>query len=204
MKKLLIFDFDGVLEDTFELSYDLFKVQLPNLKRTEYKSWFDGNLYIQLKKKDIKINMSTYYLEYTKALLTLKIKPEWQIIFEQLSHEFSFAIISSSPGGAIEQYLLNNNIDRYFDYVWGYEKHSSKVEKIQLLLKNYSGSRKDCWFITDTLGDLFEGAKVQIPCVAVSWGFHSREQLERASPEAVVNTPEELLEFIVSKKTHES
>ena len=66
MKKLLIFDFDGVLEDTFKLSFGFFKEQFSILTQDDYRSWFDGNFYKTIKEKKIPINIQLYYDQYAK------------------------------------------------------------------------------------------------------------------------------------------
>ena len=44
MIKEIIFDFDGVIHDTFEENYKI-NVELNHgISREEYKSWFDGKL----------------------------------------------------------------------------------------------------------------------------------------------------------------
>ena len=45
MKKLLIFDFDGVLEDTFDWNFRVARKRYANLDKEEYRGWFDGNIY---------------------------------------------------------------------------------------------------------------------------------------------------------------
>ncbi len=199
MKKLLIFDFDGVLEDTFELSYTLFKKQLPDLAREEYRTWFDGNLYAHLKEQNIQLDMHTYYAGYAEALSLVNMRPEWSSILKKLHSAFSLAAVSSSPGEAIGEYLSRNTVRNYFEEVWGYEKNASKVEKIQLLTESHHLSPQNCWFITDTLGDIRESKKAGVPCIAVTWGFHSRGHLEQGSPNATVETPQQLLEFLLAE-----
>jgi phosphoglycolate phosphatase-like HAD superfamily hydrolase len=53
-------------------------------------------------------------------------------------------------------------------------------------------SPKSHLFITDTLGDLKEAAKVGLPAIAVSWGVHSPDRLGQGNALMIVHTVEEL------------
>ena len=48
MKKAVIFDFDGVIGDTFDFCYGPYKEVQPELTKDEYRSWFSGNIYDKL------------------------------------------------------------------------------------------------------------------------------------------------------------
>lgn len=197
MKKLLIFDFDGVIEDTFELSFELFKEQFKKLTHDEYRSYFDGNFYEVVKEKKLPVNIAEYYLKYSSAMKDNVINPEIKSVLSDLHDTFSFSIVSSSPENVINEYLERNGIDSFFDHVWGALKNTSKVEKLEELLKEYSIEKDDCWFITDTLGDIYEAAEVGIRSVAVTWGYHPLERLKKGNPAVIVDTPKELLDFLI-------
>src|SRR3989344_9550761 len=100
MKKLLIFDFDGVLEDTFELSFEFFKEQFSILTQDDYRSWFDGIFYKTIKEKKIPINIQLYYDQYAKALKEKVIAPEMKDVLLKLNKVSSLSIVSSSHDDA--------------------------------------------------------------------------------------------------------
>ncbi len=197
MKKLLIFDFDGVVEDSFELSFKFFKEQFDTLTHDDYRSWFDGNFYKTIKEKNIPIDINLYYENYAAALKERIIAPEMKKVLIRLNKIFSLSIVSSSHDDAINEYLQRNNIEGLFDQVWGVNKHASKVEKLEGLISEHSIPKEDCYFITDTLGDIRESNEVGIKAIAVTWGFHPRERLEQGHPAVIVDTPQELLDFLL-------
>lgn len=45
--KAIIFDFDGIIHDTFELAYEIHKQFNPENTREKYRSYFDGNLFLE-------------------------------------------------------------------------------------------------------------------------------------------------------------
>lgn len=200
MKKLLIFDFDGVIEDTFELSFGFFKKQFPDITREEYRSLFDGNFYEVAKEKGIPMkDMGAFYLQYHSALKTITTDPAITRTLLALHERFTLAIVSSSFDDSIVAYLKGNDIAGLFSDVWGVKKNTSKVEKLEELVRKYGVRKKDSFFITDTLGDIREAAVAGIPAIAVTWGFHPKERLAQGNPSAIVSTPQELFELLSKK-----
>ena len=197
-KKLLIFDFDGVIENTFELSYGLLKEQFSELTHEEYRTWFDGNLFESLEAKGVKIDFDIFFERYGAALVETNIQENIKDALTKLSEQYSFAIVSSSHDEFLNTYLERNGIRDMFDQVWGMKKHLGKVEKIQSLEQEHGVSASDAWFITDTVGDIKEGAGADVPTIATTWGYHSREHLEEANPTAIVDSPEELVAYLKS------
>jgi len=195
-KKLLIFDFDGVIEDTFELGFGFFKEQVLELTHDEYRSWYDGNFYTLVKEKGVPLDMNIYYGQYALALKERIISPNIKEILIKLHEQFPLALVSSSHEVALNEYLERNGISGLFDQVWGVKKHASKTEKLKALIAEHKISPKDCWFVTDTVGDLKEAEEVSIKGIAVSWGFHSDKRLEQAKPAVVLNFPQELLTYL--------
>lgn len=45
IKKVVLFDFDGVLVDTFAASFGIYQAFNPGLDAERYRSFFDGNIY---------------------------------------------------------------------------------------------------------------------------------------------------------------
>jgi phosphoglycolate phosphatase-like HAD superfamily hydrolase len=51
-------------------------------------------------------------------------------------------------------------------------------------------------YVTDTSIDINDCKALGIPVVGVCWGYDTRNSLEAAGPDAIAETPEQLLEFI--------
>ena len=65
-----------------------------------------------------------------------------------------------------------------------------------MLLDKYKITSEDAVFITDTVGDIVEARECGVRSIAVSWGFHEIETLEKARPAKIVSTPADLLRAI--------
>lgn len=192
-KKVVIFDFDGVIADTFSFCYKI-RNEFSPLTQDEYRKWFEGNINDVLKIKP----HPNFFDSYTPQLLNCPPKEEVVETIKKLAKHKVLVIVSSTITSSIKPYLDNFGLTDYFKEILGNEIESSKIKKLQMVLGKYSISPSDTVYITDTLGDIKEAEKCGIKSIAVSWGYHPIETLERGKPYRIVNTPEEMLGAINS------
>lgn len=199
MKKLLIFDFDGVLEDTFDWNYEVAKKRYKNLNKEEYRSWFNGNIYEHPTVKAAgPMNIIEYFEEYKKGFVQRTIKSDYKDMLFALKPKYHLVIISSIDDDIINPYLERSKIDNLFEEVWGIRKKTSKVEKFKDFLSLYNISKDNCLFVTDTLGDIKEAHKVGIQSIGVTWGYQNRDTLEKGDPIKIVDAAQELAEYLLN------
>lgn len=197
--KLLMFDFDGVIADTFEMCW-----RINNLFRTkpltpdEYRALFKGNIYTSnddFQKLAEKVPVDTpFFLKYAEEIGAAPVFPGMIDATRRLAGraDIGAVIISSTVNPPIASYLAQHGIDDCFLELLGADVEKSKVKKIRTALDEFNVAPTDAVFITDTLGDIREAAKVDVRSVAVSWGFHERSLLEDGRPYAIADTPDEL------------
>ncbi|EKE18466.1 MAG: hypothetical protein ACD_9C00327G0002 [uncultured bacterium] len=189
--KTIIFDFDGVIHDTFELAHEIFG---ENMSKDEYRNLFNGNIHechkVEKEKHDGMHKLQREVFKSLKADENIKNK------LEMLSEKHVLFIVSSNQEEALNTYFQNNNFTHVFKEILGAESHQSKVEKFKYLFRKYDLKVKDCIFVTDTLGDILEGNKVGLRTIAVDFGFHERERLEKGNPFKIVSSFDEVMEVI--------
>ncbi len=185
MIKSIIFDFDGVIHDTLDIGYHMNKELYPELSLDEYKEIFTGNLY---KHKRITPEFEKRFFEMSyEYYKDLKIEKEIKDELIRLKKKFRLFIITSNKESILKRYFSDNNLSELFEDVMGFETHRSKVEKFKLLMNKHNLLKDECAFITDTLGDVLEGNEIGIKTIAVDFGFHSREVLERGNPSSIIS-----------------
>ena len=85
----------------------------------------------------------------------------------------------------------------YFDVVVAAEdteRHKPHGEPVLLALERLGAPREGAVYVGDAPFDIAAAKAAGIASIAVTWGkFHSRERLEQEEPDAIVDTPEELL-----------
>lgn len=204
-KKLLIWDFDGVIVDSFEIG---FKVNLeepvPAPTREDYRSLFMGNVYDHdvVKQSISKTGGSdTAFMDrYLAEMINLEPLPGMkELVTDLASSGVIQAIVSSTRTSNIEYFLSAHGMRDLFDDVLGSDVERSKVKKFKMLSEKYSVPLTEALFVTDTLGDLKEAEHVEMPAIAVSWGFHLNEHLEQGKSIALVHTVNKLKEVIEQK-----
>ena len=198
MKKLLIFDFDGVLEDTFDWNFEVAKKRYEGINKEDYRSWFNGNIYEHPTVLEAgPMNVKKYFDIYRKGFVGKKLKKELRRLIEDLNKKYNLVIISSISEDIIFPYLKRSNALHFFKDVWGCQTEMSKIKKFNRFLNKYKISKKDCLFITDTLGDIIESNKVGIKSVGVTWGYHTKENLSKGNPFFIAENFDELRHFLL-------
>lgn len=198
--KVLLFDFDGVIADTFAISYGSMKKIVSNPPDEDgYREWFNGNIY---DKEGVNLDGDRvspddpFFKLYVPLLMELEPIKEMADAIKELHKDYRMAVVSSTISSPIECYLDDHDLSRYFDKIYGGDVHKSKVIKIKMAFENLSAGPEDCLFITDTLGDMREAAKAGVKSLGVTWGFQKIESLQKGNPIAIANSPKELIEFL--------
>jgi phosphoglycolate phosphatase len=201
MKKLVIFDFDGVIVDTEELCYKIHKDVNGNLTWEQFQEFSEGNFHEGMEKavkENSYIIPHNFFELYEKGLSVISIHDIIRDSIVQLSKKDTLAIVSACGSLFISNFLEKENLTECFGDILGYEVHTSKVIKIASLLKKYNVNSNDAVFITDTLGDILEAKKCSVKSIGVTWGLHGKETLEKGNPVAIINDPRDLVNAIES------
>jgi phosphoglycolate phosphatase len=197
-KKFVLFDFDGVIANSFEVGFEVNKSVYPGLSENDYRSAFDGNI------NDWKESMARRNLnghrgadsasEYaTKLNSSVHIMPGIREVIVALGKEYALAVISSTLSHAIETFLAAHDLAGHFAWVMGTDVDRSKTQKIKMIFEKYGVTANDCVFITDTLGDIREAEAADVGTIAVTWGFQTAETLREGSPFRLVDSPDDIL-----------
>jgi len=207
MKKLLIFDYDGTLVDSLDVMTivinKLIKSSRPNnpLSKEEVANIFNVNFYEGMKNLGIDEKVIKNYSNEAKYFIKYKheIKPFEGIleVIKKLSQENTIVIISSNTTKVIEVFLKDTELEHYVKEIIGIEKETSKVKKIEYCKIKYGIENEFIFYVGDTTGDVIEGKKAQVKTVAVTWGFHDKEKLEKEQPDFMVEKPNDLLKLFL-------
>lgn len=205
MKKLVVFDFDGVVVDSFATAFSCLKglhekYQLPTLTKEKLEELFDGNLWENHARLGLEETQEKNLKEDLKKLLgnaqaDMPFFAGMSEVLTKLSQQYTLIILSSNHSATIKLLLEREGVTDAISIISGTETPGSKREKIQQLTQGSDGST---FFVTDTRGDILEAHGLPIHIVAVTWGYHSQERLAQAQPDMVVHSPEELLEYLQS------
>jgi phosphoglycolate phosphatase len=194
--KAIIFDFDGVICDTFESVYEVCKKFNNKITKEDIKKIFDGGIFNKIKYA-IKLNLRQIEKENGLDIYKdLKLNPAIKKELIKLSKNSELYIITANSIKNIKLFFVNNNFKNNFKKIYSSEHSFSKIKKFKMLFKDFNLKPEECLFITDTLGDIKEANKVGVKTIAVDFGYHERSRLEKGRPFEIISKFEDIKKTI--------
>lgn len=203
--RLLLFDFDGVISDSFVPLFEAVKAACReiglDLDEQQYRDLFLKN--VKQAEKDMVKDEKKF--QKLQELIREKVRSAYRrvklfefapALIKALGEQHLLAIISSTAPEVIMKKLGEYNLGKYFRSILGPERALSKQDKFKKILQEFSIPNHHVFFISDTVGDLLEGNQFGLKTIAVTWGFHDRSTLAQARPDFLIDTPHELLEIV--------
>lgn len=212
--KCAIFDLDGTLVNTITdlgLACDFLlkdKGIVPEWTEEDYKS-FVGNGAKLLVERAFRGTLSSEELEEQYSLFKVKyneIKMDHTHIYEGMYNTvckikelgIKTAVCTNKPNiaavGMVEELFGRN----FFDVVVGATDDIPKKPDTAMaykILKETGAAPDECVWIGDSSVDMESAINLGCGSIAVTWGFRSRESLERYNPSLIADAPEDILKF---------
>lgn len=194
MKKLVFFDFDGVLVDTLNVAYSINIEVNDDLSLDEYISFFEGNIHHRPLRSNgqHKNYHPDFYALYDHRSRELMIPEILKKILKELSEKYILVVISGTHTNSILKILDREGVRDLFKDILGPNVHTSKVSKIKMMLDKYGLLPEETAFVTDTNGDVREASECGVNSVAVTWGYHDHERLKKSQPAKIISNPLDL------------
>ena len=109
------------------------------------------------------------------------------------------AILSNKPDAAVQPLAR-----RYFDGLVSlgvgeleHVRRKPHPDMVEIAARRLNVSLNRCLYVGDTEVDIDTAKNAGIDCACVTWGFRTREQLNRAGATVIVDTPDELVSYIL-------
>lgn len=205
--KYLIFDFDGVIGDTYETT--IMAHCRHDSKKTRETAVSEMNTYFHNKPNHTRVHTKT-----AEEMIAIQ---NWTTTFGQIMHDIGFslfnefvseiekidtpykAIVSSGSQNYVKPALAATNIRP--THILAFEDHHSKEEKIELVCKDWNVPVSEVYYFTDSLPDIYELQNFIAPekLIGVSWGFCTSESLaQELDQKHILKAPADIRTLFVS------
>ena len=202
MIKVVLFDFDGVIGDTIDISLECINklADREGYNRIKIEDIRHRNLKDVLR-KDFKFSYFKIY-KYTKYLRTefksyvkdVKVFSGVDKVISDLKEMYRIDIVTSNSKDSV-CYILDKNGIRV-DSVFSGVSLFGKQVVFKKLLKKLKLKKEEVVYIGDEIRDVEACKKAGIKMIGVGWGYNSRESLKKYGASWVVDKPSEILEVI--------
>jgi phosphoglycolate phosphatase-like HAD superfamily hydrolase len=203
---LVLFDYDGVIVDSFAPLLDLCVQAQLSLGRGRPPTAHDfqtiENLdFVSLAKLlGLPDEMCPQYAELVYTLQreawSVHAFPAIPDVFRALAKEHTLGVITASQGPAVADTLTDFGLDGAVKMVLGGELGKSKAARIDQARSTYGTAAAETLMVGDAISDIRQGKLAGVGTVAVAWGFQNRDLLARETPDFLIDRPEQLLEVV--------
>ena len=180
--KIIVFDQDGVLLDSYQYVYRYFSEHYQNFSPELFQKQSAGlsadQLGLELVERTDEDQAARWEHYVTKEKIQAKLFPGIKELITKLSNEYKLVMNTSARLSSSVPMLKSNEIYNHFDFLATKDISTDKVKKFQLIADKYDCDTTELLFITDTLGDVLAAEKVSVPTIGVTWGFMGRVGLE--------------------------
>ena len=213
MYKAIFFDLDGTLTESGEgitksVQYALEKlgVSAPDLE--PLKVFVGPPLLEQFMKyagldEETAVKAVKYYRERYSNVGIFENKPYpgvENMLQELRRKKYILAVASSKPEYYVKQILDHFHLTEYFDEIVGSQMDGARTNKIEVIEEalerlGMKKHRERVIMVGDKEHDVLGARESGLECVAVSYGYGTKEELKEADPLQTVASADELLDF---------
>lgn len=204
---VILFDFDGVLADTMEdvlafgqeacaqLGFECHPSPA-DLDALDTMSVADYGRQLKLPPEYIEEFISRYLQLFIQKTTPPKLFPGMERVISQAAKNNALAIITGNSTLTVEAFLKEHKLHDYIKLVLGAEKKASRAEKIRSALRNLGKPAETAWMVGDSISDIRAAQETSLKSVAVTWGHQSPSRLQKAGPDYLVHSPEDLADLL--------
>jgi len=195
-----MFDFDGVIADSFE---DQCRACVETLRahgfadlatRAQFLDFTETNWFEALAAAGVPEDVRDELEDAFGAAPSPDLFPEMAAVIERLAAAHRVVVITSSRTSVVEDILAEHDVRGVVEVLGG-EQEASKTCKISSVRRRF-GETLPAWYVCDTVGDVLEAREAGVGTVGVAWGWHGEERLRRAAPDHMAHAPSDLLDLL--------
>lgn len=206
--RAVIFDFDGTIADSFtaviDIAYRLTKnEQLADINQVQAMRSKHNGLREAIRLLNIPRWKGVWLLKEGRRIMAKDIHkvPLFDGIDEALTrlHQagFELYIVSSNSTHNVERFLTIRGILADFKKVYGGVSLFKKDRTIKRVLKLNGLDKSEVIYVGDEVRDIEAAKAINMPVIAVAWGYNTQHLLLQHQPTVLVHTPKQLADIII-------
>ena len=204
--KLIIFDFDGTIADTFDVGFTIFNELAEELgcrqvEHTEISRMRTMHTLELLRYMRIPITRMGYIARRGCEELSARIDSiqpfvgASQALHALHAHGYRLGIITSNLGSNVSRFLCNHDLE-IFEFVQGSSKILGKAREIRAVLRKLKLHPAEVLLVGDETRDVETAKTAGIPVASISWGYAARPSLEAMCPNVLIDDLEQLVSVL--------
>ncbi|MBW4618973.1 MAG: HAD-IA family hydrolase [Cyanosarcina radialis HA8281-LM2] len=207
--KVIIFDFDGTIANTFDtlakiinrLATEFGYLPASPEKIAEFRNSTASHI---VQSSGVSIFQLPFIIKKVKRELNQEIhllKPIdgiKEVLIDLHEQGYQLGIITSNSAENVEAFLSSNNLKYLFSFLSSGTTLFGKNRIINKFLRQQNLRLEQAIYVGDEIRDIEAAKRSNIKVIAVSWGFNSKEILAQHEPDFLIDEPKQLREAIAS------
>lgn len=203
--KLIIFDFDGTIANTLPVAIKVGNELAPKYlkKKVDFKKVFYskgvGALIKETKTPAYKVLLIArrFRKQMKKYFDTVKIDLGMKNLVRKFrSQGYIVGLVTSNSRHNVKTFLSRYDMRDDFDFIKTNVSLFTKAWRIKRSVRKYRIAKDQAYVIGDETRDIDAAKKAGVRSVAVVWGMNSRKLLRSRHPDKIVNTAEQIYDWI--------
>ncbi len=197
-KKVIIFDFDGTLADTFPVFVEFARgegLDCGPEETEDLRNLSIRDVIAKLRIPTWKIPFLTakFHGYFKKASPRVPLfKGIVDVIRDLRESGRILAIVTSNSRSNVENLLNRDGIRDCFDIIHSERSLFGKARPLRNIMRQLRALPNDAWYVGDEVRDVEAAREAGMQSLAVSWGFNSEAVLRASHPDSLAFEPSEL------------
>jgi len=206
MKKVVIFDFDGTLADTFPITSEIFKTII---KEYGYKEINNEDIQKLREMTPIQIISHFKFPIWKVPELIGKVRDKTADFVEDIKpfkginkmlndlkkRNIKLGILTSNSKKTVDAFLKHKEFPK-FEFIESELSIFKKPDHLKKVISKYKFKRDEVIYVGDEVRDINAAKHAGIDVAAVTWGYNKKHILQKNKPTFLANSPAELTKFL--------